>query len=193
MGSEVMGLLLPLFLSRHTHTHTRTHAHTHTLCSGLLGPREMSVCGLIQPPVPVLMMASTCCFNVTAGSPSIPHWLWLPSAAGSSPRTLLPPSPLPSQLPPSTLTSIYSDHSSQQCPFPVYFSTVSYFHPLPAKPPSLLFSTIVSILQSSSSTVKALPLLNPILIWGERPKSHLDLWEMQSNVETEAKGNATYI
>lgn len=61
------------------------NTHIHTLSSGPLGPEEMSVCGLIQPPVPVLMMASTCCFNVTAGSPSIPHWLWLPSAAGSSP------------------------------------------------------------------------------------------------------------
>lgn len=49
----------------------------------------MSVCGLIQSPVPVLMMASTCCFNVTAGSPSIPHWLWLPSTAGSTLCTTL--------------------------------------------------------------------------------------------------------
>lgn len=69
--------MLQLFLRRST--------HIHTLFSGPLGPKEMSVCGLIQPPVPVLMMASTCCFNVTAGAPSIPHWLWLPSAAGSSP------------------------------------------------------------------------------------------------------------
>lgn len=66
------------------------HTHAHELSGGPLGPKEMSVCGLIQPPVPGLMMASTCCFNVTAGSPSIPHWLWLPSAAGSSP---LHPSP----------------------------------------------------------------------------------------------------
>lgn len=69
--------MLQLFLRRSTHIHTPF--------SGPLGPKEMSVCGLIQPPVPVLMMASTCCFNVTAGAPSIPHWLWLPSAAGSSP------------------------------------------------------------------------------------------------------------
>lgn len=78
------GTMLQHFLWRNTYT------HTHTLSSGPLGPKEMSVCGLIQPPVPVLMMASTCCFNVTAGSPYIPHWLWLPSAAGSSP--LLPSS-----------------------------------------------------------------------------------------------------
>lgn len=50
---------------------------TDKLWNGLLTP---------QPSVPVLMMASTCCFNVTAGSPSIPHWLRLPSAAGSSPQ-----------------------------------------------------------------------------------------------------------
>lgn len=49
------------------------------------------VCALIQCAVPILMMASTCCFNVTAGSPSIPHWLWLPSAGGSAPL-YLPPS-----------------------------------------------------------------------------------------------------
>lgn len=53
--------------------------------SGPLCPKEMSACALIQSPMPLLMIASTCCFNVTAGSPSIPHWLWLPSAAGSSP------------------------------------------------------------------------------------------------------------
>lgn len=78
MSSEVMGLCFSSF-GGDTNTFTRA------LCSGLLGPKEMSACGLIQPPVPVLMMASTCCFNVTAGSPSIPHWLRLPSAAGSSP------------------------------------------------------------------------------------------------------------
>lgn len=65
--------------------------HIHALSGGPLGQEEMSVCALIQSAMPLLMMASTCCFNVTAGSPSIPHWLWLPSAAGSS-----PPHPPPS-------------------------------------------------------------------------------------------------
>lgn len=78
VGSEVMGLCFSSFWGD-------THIHAHSLCSGPLGPKEMSARRLIQPPVPVLMMASTCCFNVTAGSPSIPHWLWLPSPAGSSP------------------------------------------------------------------------------------------------------------
>lgn len=78
--------------------------HTHKLCSGLLGPEEMSVCRLIHPPVLVLMMASTCCFNVTAGLPSILHWLWLPSAAGSSPLhnppsiSFIHPTSLPSSI-----------------------------------------------------------------------------------------------
>lgn len=96
--------MLQLFSGRGTHMHTHSP-------SGPLGPKEMSVCGLIQPPpqppMPVLMMASTCCFNVTAGSPSIPHWLWLPSAAGSSP--LYPPPSVSSAIwasPPSPFTSI---------------------------------------------------------------------------------------
>lgn len=46
---------------------------THALSGGPLGLEEMSMCALIQAAVPLLMMASTCCFNVTAGSPSIPH------------------------------------------------------------------------------------------------------------------------
>lgn len=51
-----------------------------------------------------LMMASTCCFNVTAGSPSIPHWLWLPSAAGSG-RPPLFIQPLPTRASASSLHS----------------------------------------------------------------------------------------
>lgn len=99
---------------------------THTHYSGPLGPEEMSVCGFTQPPVPVLMMASTCCFNVTAGSPSIPHWLWLPSAAGSSPLlsslhlSFLHLPALPSCLSPTTL--LYST-----CPRSI--SHITSFHP----------------------------------------------------------------
>lgn len=94
---------------------THTHKHTHRLCSGPLGPKEMSVCGLIQPPVQALMMASTCCFNVTAGSPSILHWLWLPSAAGSSPL----------HTPPSISASFISPHFHLQF---LLFNTSSYLH-----------------------------------------------------------------
>lgn len=47
--------------------------HIHALSGGPLGLEEMSMCALIQSAMPLLMMASTCCFNVTAGSPSIPH------------------------------------------------------------------------------------------------------------------------
>lgn len=83
-----------LFVDKHTHTQTHS--------TGPLGPKEISVCGFFQPPVPVLMMASTCCFNVTAGSPSIPHWLWLPSAAGSSP--LHPPPSISSAISASSVS-----------------------------------------------------------------------------------------
>lgn len=53
--------------------HLGSFQRTHALSGGPLGLEEMSVCALIQSAMPLLMMASTCCFNVTAGSPSIPH------------------------------------------------------------------------------------------------------------------------
>ncbi len=151
MSSEVMGLCFSSFWGE-------THTRTRTLSSGPLGLKEMSVCGLIQPPVPVLMMASTCCFNVTAGSPSIPHWLWLPSAAGSSPLHT-PPSiyspisasfislhfhlpfllPLISTLPPLI-------HLSATLLLTRLFPTAATSPPLPHFCPSFLFSQILSFL-----------------------------------------------
>lgn len=93
---------------------------THALSGGLLGLEEMSVCALIQAAVPLLMMASTCCFNVTAGSPSIPHWLWLPSAAGSSPFRPPPPSlRLRCRLPPPS-AAIFCFSCRYRCPSSIF-------------------------------------------------------------------------
>lgn len=134
MSSEVMGLCFSSFGGD-------TNTFTHTLCSGPLGPKEMSVCGLIQPPVPVLMMASTCCFNVTAGSPSIPHWLWLSSAAGSSPM----------HTPPSAFSdSFISPHFHLQLLLPL-ISTIPLPYPSPCYPSFLpTFCPSMSSICSSS-------------------------------------------
>lgn len=157
------------------------HTQAHALSGGPLGPNEMSVCGLIQPPVPVLMMASTCCFNVTAGSPSIPHWLWLPSAAGSSP--LYPPPSISSAISLHFhlifLINIPSIHLCVTFFLLPSCSTKSCIA-LPLLPffcPSFLFSATLSLVLFFLMAYYY-PVL--LLLQGKWPKTQQDLWVIGS-------------
>lgn len=167
----------------------RGHTRAPAISGGPLGLKEMSVCSPIHSPVPVVMTASTCCFNVTAGSASILHWLWLPSAAGSSPL-----------YPPPAISSAIS--ASPHLPFLVsYFSYVNitsahtslyfFFHALMAQvlhhvtSSPRFFCLSLSIISGLCNTLLHLfssgfLLLHPLLLFGKWPQKQQGLWQIGS-------------